>query len=181
MELRPFELERYFARYEFSVQHLLCSSDCESWSLEELLALEPEAESRLRELRLGYIESRGGPALRRGIAGIYSGVSPEQTLCFSGAEEAIFLFMHAALSQGDEIIVHQPCYQALAEVPRALGVKVVPWTARAKDAWALDPAELEKLATPKTRALVVNFPHNPTGYLMPQAEFRKLASWADSR
>jgi aspartate/methionine/tyrosine aminotransferase len=181
MSLRPFELERYFAKYEFNTRLLLSSSDCESRSVDELLSFEPDASEKFRALGLGYIDSRGGPELREAIAGIYGGVFRDEILCFSGAEEAIFLFMHAVLAAGDEIVVHQPCYQALAEVPRALGAKVVPWLARAEEGWALDQGELEKLVTAKTRAIVVNLPHNPTGYLMPAEEFRKLAAFAESR
>ncbi|HYW81697.1 MAG TPA: aminotransferase, partial [Spirochaetia bacterium] len=67
MRLPPFALERYFARYEFAVQHLLCSSDCESMSIEDLLALEPGAGERFLRHRLGYTESSGSPSLRQEI------------------------------------------------------------------------------------------------------------------
>ncbi|MGB7047312.1 MAG: hypothetical protein WBD57_03215, partial [Candidatus Cybelea sp.] len=65
--LRPFALERFFARYEFTTRYLLCSSDPESMPVSELLALEPDAERRLAELRLGYIDSRGTLELRNAI------------------------------------------------------------------------------------------------------------------
>jgi aspartate/methionine/tyrosine aminotransferase len=181
MDLRPFELERYFAKYEFTARYMLSSSDCESLSVEELLKLEPDADAKLKKLWLGYIDSRGGPELRSAIAAIYSGFSAEEILTFSGAEEAIFLFMQVQLKPGDEIIVHQPCYQSLAEVPRALGAKVLSWQGRFENGWALDFDELENLATKKTRAVVVNLPHNPTGFLMGRQEFARLAEWSKAR
>src|SRR5262245_21590083 len=130
MRFPEFKLERYFARYEFNVPYSLCSSDCESISIGELLALEPDAQERLLRLRLGYTESPGHPALRRAIADTTTTLEPDHVLVHSGAEEAIFLFMHAALSPGDHLVVHTPCYQSLHEVARSLGCDITPWQAR---------------------------------------------------
>ena len=110
---------------------------------------------------LGYTEAPGSPTLRAAIAGIYDTIAPDEVLVHSGAEEAIFLFMHAALQPGDHVIVHWPCYQSLAEVARSLGCAVTPWVARAENGWALDLDELASLLRPTTRAIVVNLPHNP--------------------
>ena len=118
MPLRPFGLERYFARHEFSARHLLCASDCESLAIAELLALEEGAAERFLALGLGYTESLGHPALREAIAGLYDGLSPDDVLVHAGAEEAIFNFMHVALAPGDHAVVHTSCYQSLAEVAR---------------------------------------------------------------
>ena len=78
MHLPPFALERYFARYEFAVRHLLSSSDCESMSIRDLLSLEPGAGERFLSHRLGYTESSGSPSLRQQICGLYAGIGPEQ-------------------------------------------------------------------------------------------------------
>ena len=114
MKIPPFLLERYFAGHEFNVRYLLCASDCQSVSIGELLALEPGAEERFFQQRLGYTESAGSPALRQAVAGLYASTGPEQVLVHSGAEEAIFLFMHAALEAGDHLVVQTPCYQSLS-------------------------------------------------------------------
>jgi len=174
MRVRPFELERYFARYEFHAKHLLCASDCETLSIDELLSLEPGADKLLFKLRLGYTESQGSPGLRHEIARIYQTITPEEILVHAGAEEAIFLFMHAALSPGDHVIVHSPCYPSLAEVARSIGCTVSPWTAREKDGWTLDPLELESMIRSNTAAIVINLPHNPTGSLMPRSTFEDV-------
>ena len=181
MQLPPFALERFFARYEVAARHLLCVSDCESMTVGELLDMEPGASEELQRLRLGYTESPGSPSLRAGIARLYTAVTPDDVLVTSGAEEAIFLFMHAALSPGDDLIVPQPCYQSLAEVARSAACRVVPWLAREENGWALDPGELPRLAGPAARAVVLNVPHNPTGYLMAPDLFRKVVRFADER
>jgi hypothetical protein len=59
MEIAPFEIERFYERWEFTAELMLSSSDCESRSLAELLALEPDAGERLGALRLGYTEVPG--------------------------------------------------------------------------------------------------------------------------
>jgi len=174
MQIQPFKLERYFAKYEFSARYLLCSSDCESLSVGDLLALEPGAEEALRRHWLGYTESPGAPSLRKEITRIYTSITPEEVLVFSGAEEAIFLFILAELKAGDHLIVHWPCYQSLFEVAKGMGVDVTLWVAREENGWQPDLDELKRLVRPETRAIIINTPHNPTGYLMPRSDFDEL-------
>jgi aspartate/methionine/tyrosine aminotransferase len=130
MQLPPFALERFFARHEFESRYLLCASDCESMSVDELCAMEPGASAALGALRLGYTESPGSPFLRAAIARVYSSMAANDVLVTSGAEEAIFTFMHAALAPGDHIVVHQPCYRSLVDVARSIGCEVSAWEAR---------------------------------------------------
>jgi aspartate/methionine/tyrosine aminotransferase len=180
MQIPPFKIERYFARYEFSVDYLLCGSDCESLAIHDLLALEPAAHDRFQQHWLGYTESQGSPSLRREICGLYRTIRPEHVLVHSGAEEAIFLFMHAALKTGDHAIVHWPCYQSLVEVARSIGCDVTPWNAREQDWWALDVGELQRHIRPNTRVIVINTPHNPTGYLMSGEIFQEVSRLAEA-
>ena len=84
----------------------------------------------------------------------------------AGAEEAIFLFMLAMLKENDHLIVHAPHYQSLSEVAKGLGCFISPWRAREENGWALDLDELRHLMRTNTRAIIINTPHNPTGYLM---------------
>ena len=181
MRLPPFKLERYFAQYEFEVRHLLCSSDCESVTVNDLLSFEAGAMDALQTLWLGYTESRGAPALRQAIGRLYDTIGPDQVLVHSGAEEAIFLFMHAALAPGDHVIVHWPCYQSLHEVARSIGCEVTFWQAREDLGWALDLDDLMGHIRPHTRAVIINTPHNPTGWLMPRDEFCRLNQVLDTQ
>lgn len=174
MNLQPFKLERYFARYEFNTEFLLCSSDCEAMSIADLLALEPGAAERFHATWLGYTESQGHPALRKEIAGVYESIQPEEILVHTGAEEAIFLFMLAVLKAGDHVIVHAPHYQSLSEIAKGIGCNVSLWNAREENRWALDVGELIGLLRPATKAVVINTPHNPTGYLMAGSDFEAV-------
>ena len=179
MKLKPFKLERYFARYEFSAPYVLCASDCESLELRELLALEGNAQEQFEHLWLGYTESEGGPQLRQAISNLYQNVGGEQILVHSGAEEAIFNFMNARLEPGDHIIVHSPCYQSLSEVARGIGAEISDWLGNPDSGWDLDLDDLRSLLTDRTKVVVVNFPHNPTGFLPTPDFVRELSELSE--
>jgi len=178
MNLPPFKLERYFAKYEFDTEYLLCSSDCEAMPISDLLAFEPDANEKFQQVWLGYTESQGSPALRKEISKIYEAIQPEEILVHTGAEEAIFLFMHVAFKEGDHVIVHSPGYQSLAEVARDVGCDVSLWRAHEENNWALDLDELRQLLRTNTKAIIINTPHNPTGYLMSRADLEVVNKFA---
>jgi aspartate/methionine/tyrosine aminotransferase len=143
-------------------------------SIADLLAFEPGAAEKFQSTWLGYTESQGSPTLRKEICNLYATIQPEDVLVHTGAEEAIYLFMHAMLKENDHVIVHAPYYQSLSEVAKGLGCQVSPWLAREENGWALDLDELRHLMRPSTKAIVVNTPHNPTGYLMSRVDFDEL-------
>ncbi len=175
VRIAEFQLERYFARWEFAVRHLLCASDVEGYPMAELLALADDETRGLWDgLRLGYTESTGHPLLRREIASLYEHVSPDDVLVFAGAEEAIFCLLNVMLGPGDHAIVTWPGYQSLYEVARAAGAEVTLHDLREADGWALDVDRLRATIRPETRLVVVNAPHNPTGMLPTRAEWRAL-------
>ena len=175
MKLNPFRLERYFAEHEFSAPYLLCSSDCESLELRELLSLDANAQEQFERLWLGYTESLGDPQLRQAISRLYESVGDGQILVHSGAEEAIFNFMNVTLDPGDHLIVHSPCYQSLSEVARGIGVEISEWQGDPTRGWGLDLDVLTSLLTDRTKVVVVNFPHNPTGFLPTRDFVRELS------
>lgn len=179
--MRAFALERFFAKHEFSVKHLACASDPDSWSVREVLALEPGAEERLLSLGLGYTEAPGHPDLRAAIAALYDGLDASAVLVHAGAEEAIFAFMNVALAPGDDVIVHFPTYQSLYEVAASIGATVSRWEAREAAGWQLDPDDLAKLCTPRTKAIVLNAPHNPTGSLITRDRLDATVRFARER
>ncbi len=177
--LAPFKLERYFAQYEFKVQYLLSASDCESLSLRELLDLaDPDSLAQWGQLRLGYTESQGHPALRAEVARLYQTLRPDDVLILT-PEEGIFIAMHTLLEPGDHVVAIAPAYQSLSEIARSIGCAVTPWTfALPESGWRLDLDQLARSFTPQTRLLVVNFPHNPTGYLPTRAELDAILALA---
>ena len=182
MRIADFALERYFARWEFAVKHVLCASDVEGWSMAELLALADDETTAMWDgLKLGYTESTGHPLLRREIASLYESVGADDVLVFAGAEEAVFCLMMTSLEPGDHAVVTWPGYQSLYEVARAVGAKVGLHLLREEDGWALDVDRLVRSFHDDTRMVVVNAPHNPTGMLPTPDEWRRLAGECSAR
>lgn len=181
MNISPFALERYFARHEFSARYLLSSSDCESLSMRELIGMADHETSGLWDtLRLGYTESPGHPLLREEISALYQGFGPGEVLVMV-PEEAIFLTMHALLNSGDHVVCMVPAYQSLHEVARSIGCRVSGWEPVEERGWRFDLSDLERLLEPDTRLVVVNFPHNPTGALLPRDEYESVLRLAAER
>lgn len=181
MRLPPFKLERFFVPFEFTARYMLGSSDSESVSIGDLLALEPGATEQFQNHWLGYTEATGAPYLREEIAKIYTTVAPEQVLVFAGAEEAIFWYLNAVLQPGDHVVVQTPCYQSHLEVARAAGAEVTEWPLHFEDGWAIDLDWLEKNIRPNTKLIALTTPNNPTGAHLSHAEQQAVVELARSR
>ena len=177
MRIADFALERYFARWEFAVEHVLGASDVEGWSMAELLELaDDETRSMWDGLRLGYTESTGHPRLRAEIARLYESIEADDVLVFAGAEEAVFCLFNTGVETGEHVIVTWPGYQSLYEVARAAGAHVSLHALLEEHGWALDVDRLIRSFRPETRLVVVNAPHNPTGMLPSAEDWRRLAA-----
>jgi len=181
MKIEPFFTERFFAIHEFTAPYLLCASDCESLTVAELLKLAGAPLETLADLHLGYTETQGDPALRERIAATYDGLGPEQIVGLSAPEEGVFVTMHALLDPGDEVVVVAPCYDSLLNLARYLGCRVTRWPLveaagppAGAGGWRLDLKALERMVTARTRLVVANFPHNPTGYLPTPGEWQAM-------
>jgi aspartate/methionine/tyrosine aminotransferase len=181
MKLEKFKLEDFFEKYEFKVKYLLCASDCESFTIGELLDLEENANFRLKQHWLGYTESPGNPTLRDEISKLYQNIDSEDILVFSGAEEGIFVFMNVYLNAGDHVIVQEPAYQSLFEVANALGCEITKWNMSYEQDWELDIEFLENSIKENTKCLILNFPHSPTGYLPSKKKYNEIIEIATEK
>lgn len=181
MRLPDFALERWFARFEFRVRHNLCASDVEGMPVGDLLALADPASRALWDgLTLGYTESEGHPLLREEIAGLYDGVTADEVLVCAGAEEAIFLLANALAAPDERIVCTRPAYQSLHEVARAAGAEVVPFALDPGRSWEPDLDRLRAALGDGARAVMVNWPHNPTGALLGREAFDEIVAMTDA-
>jgi aspartate/methionine/tyrosine aminotransferase len=175
--LRPFALERFFAAYEFnpSVKYIACASDSEPLTVNDLLSIaDPDSRRLWDNLTLGYTESKGLPQLREEIAKRHysTSISPSQILV-AAPQELIFLTMHALLQPGDLVVCMHPGYQSLYEIARSIGATVKMWFPRqTKSALTFDIDDLKSLVEAQpVKLVVVNCPHNPTGWHPSSIEF----------
>ena len=128
-----------------------------------------------------YAPGIGMPAVREAIAAhaarfYRQKINPEtDVLVTSGATEAVFAAILGLADAGDEIIVFEPVYDSY--VPNMVMAGVVPrYVPLRDDHWTFDPAELAKLFNPRTRAIIVNTPHNPTGKVYSREELSAIAA-----
>lgn len=132
--------------------------------------------------RTGYTSNLGLPRLRRSISSYVSehfGVRYEplsEVLVTVGVSEAIDLALRAILNPGDGVLYHEPCYVSYAPtIVMSRGEPQVVQT-RDEDAFVLRAEDLEKAIRPNTKALMLNFPTNPTGATMAPEELEKIAA-----
>ena len=176
--MRDFGLEVFFSDWEFTAKHHMTASDLESMSVADVLKLnEDEDTPDLGDLWLGYTETWGAPDLRDEIAQTYDTMQPYNILCLAGAGEGLYMVARVLLTAGDHVIVPTPNYQSAETVPLSVcTVTGVPMRIdpNAKAGWRIDLDDIQAAIQPNTKLLSLNFPHNPTGMLMPRADLDEL-------
>ena len=172
--LPDFRLENHFSKWEFKARYHMTASDAEAMSMRDLLAMATPAEREAFEgMWLGYTETFGAPDLRAAIAATYAKQSALDILCFAGASEGIFVANQVILDQDSHAIVVTPNYQSHETLPNAIceatGVPLEP-----SDNWSLDIDRVAAAIRPNTRLVTINFPHNPTGAILPLDRYEAL-------
>ena len=177
--LRDFALEVHFSKWEFNARHHLTASDMESLSLRDLLALGTDADREAFEATsLGYTETWGAPDLRTAIAATYDTMAQDNILTLAGAGEGLYALARVLLGPNDHAIVPTPNYQSAETVPAAICETTgVPMRIEGGK-WRLDIDAIKDAIRPNTRLISLNFPHNPTGALMPRADLDALITLA---
>ena len=138
------------------------------------------------ENRSHYVQTTGVPRLLELIAeklrntnGIPIG-TPDEILVTNGGIHALYILCHALLEPGDEVIVPDPEWPpSMGNIQLAHGV-VVPCPLHERLGWRFDLDELESKITPKTKAIYINSPHNPTGGVLTRADIERIAAIADA-
>ncbi len=172
--LPDFKLETHFSRWEFKARYHMTASDAESISMRALLSMAtPQEREEFEDLWLGYTETFGAPDLREAIAATYANQSSSDVLCFAGASEGIFAANNVILEKDSHAIVVTPNYQSHETLPVAIceatGIPLDP-----DDGWSLDIDRVAAAVRPNTRLMTINFPHNPTGTILPLDRYMAL-------
>ncbi|MFQ3671408.1 MAG: aminotransferase class I/II-fold pyridoxal phosphate-dependent enzyme, partial [Verrucomicrobiia bacterium] len=136
----------------------------------------------LEQGRTGYTSNLGAPKLRKSIAryvGEHFGVKYDpasEVLVTVGVSEAIDIAIRAIVNPGDEVLYHEPCYVSYNPSIVLAHGKPVRVTTSAENGFALKAADLRRAITPRTRALLLNFPTNPTGAVLPREDQKEIAA-----
>ena len=162
--------------YEHKIQLNLAETCVDPFTLREFFALVEEEDffKKLKEKKLTYGFIEGSPDLRKGIANLYNNAKTQNVLVTRGAIDANFLVFYSIVEPGDTVISIFPSYQQLYSVPKSFGAKVKLLKLREEDQWLPDVEELTRLVDDKTKLIVLNNPHNPTGSLIETSLLRKI-------
>jgi aspartate/methionine/tyrosine aminotransferase len=167
MRLETFALERFQSVWENRVAWNLSESGVHPLRVRELLDT-PELHDAVLEQSLGYPQTNGTIELRERVAAMYRGATPAHVQITNGSSEAMCLLLMRLIEPGDELVFMMPNYMQAAGLARALGATVKPWRLHESGTgelarWMVDPNELNRLVTPRTRAILICNPNNPTG------------------
>ena len=133
----------------------------------------------LEKLEINYDNSYGYAPLQEAIA-VHYGVDPESVVESAGTSMANHLAMAAIIEPGDEVLVEHPVYGPILDVAQYLQANVKRFPRTEENSWMVDPGEVRRCVTPKTRLIVITNLHNPTSVLTPDSVLREIGDIARS-
>lgn len=141
------------------------------------------AVSAMRAGRTGYSDGRGEDNLRSALANRYTAsigrnFGPDNFLCFPGTQTALFTVMMGVAETGDEVLVGDPMYATYEGVVRASGAEMVPVPLRSEHGFRMQAADIAERITPRSRAILLTSPHNPTGAILTAADIEAIGALA---
>lgn len=144
-----------------------------------------DAHAALRAGRTGYSNGRGEPALLQALAARYSArlgqpVGPERFLCFPGTQTALYAALTGLVEPGCEVLVGDPMYATYEGLIRATGAKMVPVPLRSGRGFRIAPEDIAARITAKSRVILLNTPHNPTGAVLRRDDLAAIGALAQA-
>lgn len=180
MRVEPFAMERFQSIWEHRVRINLSESGVRPLTVRELVG-DASALDAVLDQPLVYTQTNGTEALRTAIAGLYPGAGPEHVEVTNGGAEANFLAAWYLVQPDDEVVVLVPTYMQTHGLVRAFGGHVREWPLVADQAagrWRVDLDHLTALVGPRTRAIVLCTPNNPTGLRIGAEDLDAIATVA---
>ncbi len=181
--LPPAPLEDWYREQYFNAEIDISGSGVEDFSLGQLRELIGITNEALDAIVFNDSASLGEPKLRQALADKFGDGNAEKVMVANGGSEAIFLIVEALLGAGDEVVVIDPGYHSLVNIVGAKGCVVKRWSLEFDNDFNANIDTLAELISDKTKAVIVNLPHNPTGTsVSPQQQRRiiELAKQADA-
>jgi aspartate/methionine/tyrosine aminotransferase len=181
MRLKPFLLDAWLDTYEHGIEFNLAASTGPTWTVNELLDLGGE-ESRERYLNHSVVYGRpaGADSLRQAIAEM-QGVSVEHVQVVTGASEALVVLMWLAAEPGANVILPLPGFATFSALPESLGLELRYYRVRRENNFHMDVDEIKRLADSKTKLILINSPHHPTGATISDSDMDTLHEFTSQR
>jgi aspartate/methionine/tyrosine aminotransferase len=186
MHLETFALERLQSTWENRVAWNLSESGVHPLRVDELVEADDDRLALLAQ-ELGYPQTNGTVELRAAISALYPGTTIDHVEVTNGGSEANCIVLWRLIEPGDEVVVMVPNYMQVRGLARALGAQVRGWNL-VEDAgggpesparWRPDLAALASLVTPRTKAILICNPNNPTGARLHESELDAICATAD--
>jgi aspartate/methionine/tyrosine aminotransferase len=184
MQVPPFLLDEWLNEYHFRSdppEFDLASSTGPRWTVRDLLDwMTPEEKQLLEEAQAVYSPATGSPMLRQAIADL-QGVTAPDVQIVTGASEALLILFYLAAEPGANVVLPFPLYPPVPVEARLFGVEPRFYHLRRERDFAIDLDEVKRLVDEKTKFILVNSPHNPTGAVLSNAQLRELHDFAVDR
>src|ERR1700748_596857 len=181
MQLKPFLLDAWIDQYEHDIEFNLAASTGPSWTVNDILALSDDAtRDRFLNHKLVYGHPAGADSLREAIAQMQS-VPIQAVQIVTGASEALLALMWLAAEPGANVILPLPGFTTFSALPESLGLETRFYPVRRENGFRVDPAEIKHIADSKTKLILINSPHNPTGATIGDEEMEALHEFAAER
>jgi len=184
MQVPPFLLDEWLNEYHFRSdppEFDLASSTGPRWTVRDLLDwMTPEEKRLLDETQAVYSPANGSPMLRQAVADI-QGVAGQDVQIVTGASEALLILFYLASERGANVVLPFPLYPPVPVEARLFGVEPRFYHLRRENDFGIDVDEVKTLVDDKTKFILVNSPHNPTGAVLSNAQLRELHDFAVDR
>jgi len=181
MQLKPFRLDAWLDQYEHDIEFNLAASTGPTWTVNDILALaDDEMRHRFLNHNLVYSRVAGADSLREAIAEMQR-VPVETVQIVTGAAEALLALMWLAAEPGANVILPLPGFATFSALPESLGLETRFYHVRRENGFRIDPDEIERLVDSKTKLILVNSPHHPTGATIADGEMEALHAFTAER
>src|SRR5215831_1127450 len=181
MQLKPFLLDAWLDQFEHHIEFNLAASTGPIWTVNDILALtDDETRHRFLNHNLVYSRPAGADSLREAIAEM-QGVPVEAVQIVTGASEALVALMWLSAEPGANVILPLPGFPTFSALPESLGLETRFYRVRRENGFRIDPDEIRRLADSKTKLILINSPHNPTGATIGDEEMEALHDFSAER
>ena len=181
MRLKPFLLDDWLDQYEHGIKFNLAASTGPTWTVNDILALaDDKMRHRFLNHDLVYGRVAGADSLREAIAEMQQ-VPLETVQVVTGAAEALLIVMWLAAEPGVNVILPLPGFATFSALPESLGLETRFYHVSRENGFRIDPDEINRLADSKTKLILINSPHHPTGAIIADDEMLALHDFAAAR